>query len=151
LADIVDSKTRSRMMAGIRSRDTRPEIMVRKSLHAKGFRFRLNTPDLPGRPDLVLPRYRVVVFVHGCFWHGHQCRLFHWPKSNPKFWRKKISGNMKRDAANLQNLVREGWSVLTVWECALRNRSEAGIQASLDRAAHWIGKSRIRPGRHTIA
>ncbi len=150
MADVVDSETRSRMMAGIRNRNTRPEIHVRKLLHARGYRYRLGSTGIPGKPDIVLPKYRVVVFVHGCFWHGHQCEIFRWPKSNQKFWRTKIGGNMRRDQANLDRLIREGWSVLTVWECVLRHSTESQIASKLDRASQWIRKVRKRPGRHTL-
>ena len=93
MADVVDRKTRSRMMSGIRGKNTRPELLIRKGLHARGFRFRLHDKRLPGKPDLVLPKYSAVIFVHGCFWHGHDCHLFKWPQSRREFWRKKITRN----------------------------------------------------------
>lgn len=137
-SDIVDAATRSRMMAGIRSKDTKPEMVVRRGLHRMGFRFRLHSRGLPGRPDLILPRYGVVVFVHGCFWHGHDCPFFHWPKSREDFWREKIGGNMKRDDAVAKRLQQTGWRIMTIWECAFRGRSEAAAEQILDRAADWI-------------
>ena len=90
MADVVDKATRSRMMAGIKGKDTNPEIFLRKALFALGFRFRLHRPDIPGRPDIVLPKHRALVLVHGCYWHGHQCRNFKWPVTNAQFWRDKI-------------------------------------------------------------
>ena len=117
MADIVDRETRSRMMSGIRGKDTKPEILVRKALHAAGYRFRLHRKDLPGKPDIVLPRYRTVVFVHGCFWHGHKCKHFKWPKTREDFWREKIMRNMERDREAVAALEKLGWTVKVVWEC----------------------------------
>lgn len=102
MADVVDSATRSRMMSGIRGRNTKPEIMIRSLLHHHGFRFRLHVRDLPGKPDIVLPRHHAVIFVHGCFWHGHDCPLFKWPGTRADFWREKIGRNQSND-----NLARE--------------------------------------------
>lgn len=113
------------MMSRIGPKDTKPEIMVRKGLHGLGFRYRLHAKDLPGKPDIVLPKYRTVIFVHGCFWHGHEgCHYFRIPKTNTDFWRTKIGRNQERDAAVRQRLVESGWRVLTVWECATRQVSE---------------------------
>ena len=98
MPDIVDTETRSRMMAGIRRKDTKPEIMVRKALHHLGYRYRLHDRKLPGKPDLVLPRYRAVILIHGCFWHAHECHLFKWPSTRNAFWREKIGRNRCRDA-----------------------------------------------------
>ena len=120
MTDVVDSATRSRMMSGIRGKNTRPEIAVRKALHRAGLRFRLHRKDLPGKPDIVLPRYRAVIFVHGCFWHGHDCHLVKMPQTRPEFWRKKIKDNIRRDLRNSQLLVGSGWRVLRIWECALK-------------------------------
>ena len=98
MVDVVDSATRSRMMAGIRSKSTQPELTIRKALHAQGFRYRLHPGNVPGHPDIALPRYRAAVFVNGCFWHGHDCQLFHFPATRPEFWREKIARNRLRDA-----------------------------------------------------
>lgn len=115
-------------MAAIKGADTRPELYVRKSLHAAGYRFRLHRKDLPGKPDLVLPRFRLVIFVHGCFWHGHRCGTDHRPRSNAAYWTEKIARNVERDARN-QSLLREaGWIVRTVWECQLVEGTEALIR-----------------------
>lgn len=108
-------------MSGIRARDTKPEIVVRKYLHAHGFRYRIAPKNLPGKPDIVLPRYRTVIFVHGCFWHGHaNCSYFVWPKSSHEFWRAKIRGNRVRDRGAVKMLIAEGWRVGVLWECATR-------------------------------
>ena len=120
--DIVDQSTRSRMMAGIRGKNTRPEIVVRTLLHSAGFRYRLHRRDLPGAPDLVLPKYRVAILVHGCFWHLHEgCRFSKVPASNREFWAKKLGGNRERDRRQGDLLRALGWRVLIIWECATRD------------------------------
>ena len=124
--DVVDSATRSRMMARIRSKDTKPEMTVRRYLHGQGFRYRLHVRDLPGSPDLVLPKYRVAILVHGCFWHRHAgCRFATTPASNVERWNVKFRANMDRDARKLESLEKAGWHVIVVWECELR-RDPAG-------------------------
>ncbi len=110
-------------MAAISGRDTKPELIVRRALHAVGFRFRLHRRDLPGRPDIVFPKYRTVIFVHGCFWHRHDCRYFRWPKTRVEFWRKKIAANVQRDRRNQHCLRDLGWRVEVVWECAVLGRT----------------------------
>jgi DNA mismatch endonuclease, patch repair protein len=130
--DIVDTATRSRMMSGIRSSNTKPEIAVRRSLHAAGLRYRLHVRTLPGSPDVVLPRYRTVVFVHGCFWHQHQgCRYATTPASNLEKWRLKFEQNRTRDIRNLDALREAGWRVLVVWECGVRMFAKTGELATL--------------------
>ena len=137
MVDIVDSETRSRMMAGIRGRNTKPEMLVRRQLHARGFRYRLHVRGLAGRPDIVLPRYRAVVFVNGCFWHAHKgCNLFKIPATRTDFWREKLDANRRRDIGNLLKLQREGWRVATVWECVLRGDSPA-----IEKLADWLKSS----------
>lgn len=123
--DVVDAATRSRMMKGIRSKDTQPELIVRKYLHAQGFRYRLHARNLPGSPDLVLPRYRVAILVHGCFWHRHAgCKYATTPANNAERWKLKFDANIERDARK-ENLLRAaGWKVLVVWECELRRAPE---------------------------
>ncbi|MEL6422726.1 MAG: very short patch repair endonuclease [Pseudomonadota bacterium] len=138
MADIVDAATRSRMMSGIRGKDTKPELAVRRGLHRIGFRFRLHVKDLPGRPDLVLPRYRAVIFVNGCFWHGHDCNLFKWPKTRPEFWREKIEGNMKRDETKIAMLTNHGWRVATVWECTFKGADRLFQDRIIASIADWV-------------
>jgi DNA mismatch endonuclease (patch repair protein) len=119
--DVVSKTVRSRMMAGIRGKDTLPEIHVRKVLHNHGFRFRLHSKNLPGKPDIVLPRYRVCIFVHGCFWHRHpECRYATSPKTRPEFWTEKFRQNVERDKKNREALLHMGWRVIEIWECAIR-------------------------------
>lgn len=116
--DIVSSEKRSRMMSGIKGKNTKPELAVRKLVHRMGFRYRLHRKDLPGSPDLVFPRLKKVIFVHGCFWHRHPgCRFAYTPKSNVQFWLEKLEGNARRDTVSLSLLDALGWVVLIVWEC----------------------------------
>lgn len=124
MVDIVDQETRSRMMSGIQGKNTKPELLVRKYLHGRGLRFRLHAKELPGKPDLVFPKYRTVVFVHGCFWHRHpKCKFAYIPKSNTAFWLEKLQGNRKRDAKKVLELRKLGWRSLVVWECSLDDKS----------------------------
>lgn len=128
MADVFSKKKRSEVMSRIRSKNTKPEMLVRKYLHGLGFRYRLHSQSLQGKPDLALPKYKTVVFVHGCFWHGHKnpsCNVARVPKSNTKFWIDKISYNQSRHVTNLKELKKSGWLVLTVWECDLKPKSRA--------------------------
>jgi DNA mismatch endonuclease (patch repair protein) len=118
--DVLTPDQRHRNMSRIRGRDTKPELLLRRGLHAAGFRFRLHSQRLPGRPDLVFPRYRAAILVHGCFWHGHDCSLFKLPATRSEFWASKIAGNRSRDDRNLQEIRAAQWRVLTVWECCLK-------------------------------
>nr|WP_282597161.1 DNA mismatch endonuclease Vsr [Rhizobacter sp. SG703] len=118
--DTISPDQRSKVMGRIRSKDTGPELVVRSILHRLGYRFRLHRKDLPGKPDIVLPRHRKIVLVQGCFWHGHTCRLASKPKSNSGYWEQKIAGNKARDARNIEALQERGWIVLEVWECDVR-------------------------------
>lgn len=118
--DTIDQARRSELMSRIRSKDTKPELTVRQILHRLGYRFRLHRKDLPGRPDIVLPRHRKIILVHGCFWHGHTCRLASKPKSNTGYWSDKIVKNKERDTRNLHALEEAGWTVLELWECDIR-------------------------------
>ena len=125
-------------MAANRGRDTRPELLLRRGLHARGRRYRLQDRALPGRPDLVFPGPHAVIFVHGCFWHGHDCPMFKQPASNGEFWRAKIDRNRERDATALSSLRAAGWRVLTVWECALRGRARCPLEELLDGVHVWL-------------
>ena len=123
MADTISKAERSALMARIRGKDTKPEVFVRSALHRAGFRFRLYARGLPGRPDIVLPRHGVVIFVHGCFWHRHGCALASEPATRRRFWQAKFEANMARDRRNARALRKLGWRVLTVWECALRTKT----------------------------
>lgn len=119
--DVVDSKTRSRMMAGIRAKNTAPEMVIRKLLYGAGYRYRLHGGNLPGRPDIVMKGRRIAIFVHGCFWHSHEgCCLYKRPQGNREFWQKKLDANVERDKIAVEELVSSGWSVIVVWECTTR-------------------------------
>ncbi len=138
MVDIVDSEKRSRMMSGIRGKDTRPEVWIRKALHRRGFRFRLHDKTLPGKPDLVFPRYRAVIQVQGCFWHRHDCHLFKWPSTRSEFWRKKILGNVERDKATQEQLQKLGWKILVIWECALKGKEKLPQQEVIRTIEAWL-------------
>lgn len=125
-------------MAAIRAKDTQPELLIRRALHGRGFRYRLHVKNIPGKPDMVLPRYGAAVFVHGCFWHGHECSLFRWPTTRAAFWRDKIGGNHTRDTAVRQRLLDAGWRVATVWECALKGRNRLPIPEIIDSLDAWL-------------
>ena len=131
-------------MRRIGGRDTKPEMLLRRGLHGRGLRYTLHAASLPGKPDMVFPRHRAVVFAHGCFWHGHGCSLFRWPKTRATFWRTKINGNMERDQRVLAALEAEGWRVLVVWECALKGRDGRVVQDVLSRAEAFVRESRAR-------
>lgn len=146
--DIVDEATRSRMMSGIRGRDTAPELLVRQGLHQRGLRYVLGGRGLPGRPDLVFPARRTVVFVHGCFWHRHSgCRYAYMPKTRPEFWAAKLGGNADRDARNGSRLKELGWHVEVIWECALKANPNSSIRALAKRISSR-GQERSRPRKH---
>lgn len=132
------------MMAGIRGKDTKPEIMLRLGLHRIGFRFQLHRANLPGKPDMVFPKHKAVLFAQGCFWHGHDCHLFKWPKSREEFWRTKIQQNRERDVASIQRLRAAGWRVGEVWECALKGRGRLDAQVVLRSCAEWLLSSTER-------
>jgi DNA mismatch endonuclease (patch repair protein) len=126
------------MMSGIRSSNTKPEIMIRKSLHASGFRYRLHAREVPGTPDMVFPRYDAAVFVNGCFWHGHDCHLFRLPSTRTEFWAEKIERNRKRDMTVRQELQNSRWRTLTIWECAIKGRNSIGLLEVVSATASWL-------------
>lgn len=120
MTDTLTGEARSRLMSRVRQKNTAPEVRLRKRLHAEGLRYVLHTASLPGRPDMVFPRYRTVVFVHGCFWHGHDCRSGRGPSTNQEYWSEKIAANQARDARKASELEARGWRVITVWECEIK-------------------------------
>ena len=137
MVDIVDKATRSRMMGGIKGANTKPERDLRAALHAQGFRYRLHAKNIVGRPDLVFPKYRAVVFVHGCFWHRHEgCRYATTPATRPEFWQAKFEANVARDKRAETELQAAGWRVAIVWECALNKKSK--IDSTVDHVAAWL-------------
>lgn len=137
MTDIVDPRTRSRMMAGIKGKNTKPELVLRRALHAKGLRFRLHSTKITGAPDIVFPKYGAVVFVHGCFWHRHSgCRYATMPSTRPDFWQAKFAANVVRDESVKATLLSTGWRVATVWECALRTISI--VEDTTQQLVDWL-------------
>lgn len=138
MADVLTQAQRRLNMSRVRGRNTRPELILRKGLHARGLRFRIHRKDIPGRPDLAFISARAVVFVHGCFWHGHRCPLFKVPETRTDFWMNKISANIRRDAAVALQLRAEGWRSLVVWECCLRGKGRLPLNVTLDLVESFI-------------
>jgi DNA mismatch endonuclease (patch repair protein) len=156
--DIVDQPTRSRMMAAIKGRNTKPELAMRRALHSRGLRFRLHVKNIAGRPDLVFPKFKAVVFVHGCFWHRHEgCKYSTTPSTRPVFWQAKFRQNIARDSTVRAELLRSGWRVSTAWECALRTPEQIETAADLlsswlrgDAAEFEIGETRLIPQKEDL-
>jgi len=141
VADTVDSSTRSRIMAAVKGHNTKPELLIRSLLHKNGFRFRLHVKDLPGKPDIVLPRYRSVIFVHGCFWHGHQnCQFFRMPTTHTEFWQAKILRNQSNDSKVVKLLLASNWRVCIVWECSIRG-AKKDPEKVVSTIADWLSGS----------
>lgn len=138
MIDVHSIAVRSKNMAAIKSRNTKPEMLVRRALHQAGFRYRLHVASLPGKPDLVFPRYKAVIFVQGCFWHQHQCAMFHWPKTRTEWWRQKISANRAHDEAMQDKLRELGWRVMLVWECALKGKNKMPPDQLTADISHWL-------------
>lgn len=143
MSDIVDKITRSRIMSNIRSSNTKPELLIRSLLHLKGFRFRVNVRQLPGKPDIVLSRYRCVIFVNGCFWHGHNCSFFKWPKSNKSFWLNKINKNRSNDKKVVKRLLLDGWRVGVVWECIIRGKNISNGTRVAREFEKWVKSKKL--------
>jgi DNA mismatch endonuclease (patch repair protein) len=141
--DIVDAKTRSRMMSGIKGKNTRPEIIIRKELHRRGIRYRLHSQKLPGKPDIVFLKKHVVIFVHGCFWHGHNCHLFKLPSTRTDFWQKKIENNKLNDQKVERLLISEGWRILIIWECALKGKKKLEVNIVGDTISSFLEADKI--------
>lgn len=138
MVDIVSAEKRSLMMSKIRSKDTKPELLIRKGLHRKGNRYRLHDSKLPGRPDLVFPKWNAVLFVHGCFWHGHNCHLFRLPQTREEFWKNKIDKNIRRDRTAIRCLKEKGWRVAIVWECALKGKHKIELADTILKIENWL-------------
>lgn len=129
-------------MAAIKGSHTKPELQIRKALHAAGFRYRLHVRDLPGRPDLVFPKFKTVIFVNGCFWHHHDCHLFKWPATRQDFWREKIDRNVANDERSNAALLKRGWRVATIWECALKGKTRLSAERAVQVLADWMKSDR---------
>lgn len=125
-------------MSNITGKDTKPELLIRKSLHRRGYRYFLHKSGLPGKPDLVFKKYNAVVEINGCFWHFHGCHLFKWPATRPEFWREKLSKNAERDSRNHQELLAMGWRVLVVWECSIKGTQRLPLEQVVDKIEEWI-------------
>ena len=140
MADIVSPAIRSRMMSGIGGKNSLPELLIRRLLFSAGYRFRLHRRDLPGTPDIVMPGKQIAIFVHGCFWHAHQgCKYFKVPKTRPDFWAAKLQANINRDHKSVDALVKMGWRVLCVWECATRDHKTCELLGN--EMVHWINSN----------
>lgn len=143
MVDIVDSSIRSRMMAGIKGRNTKPELLIRSLLHKKGFRFRLHVKNLPGKPDIVLPKYKSIIFIHGCFWHGHQgCHLFRLPATRTEFWQEKILRNQTNDHRAVELLLASNWRVCIVWECSIRG-AKKDPEKVVNKISDWLSGNEL--------
>ena len=138
MADIVSTKDRSRMMAGIKGKNTKPEIMIRTALHSRGFRYRLHNFKLPGKPDILFPKYNAVIQINGCFWHKHDCHLFKWPSSRQEFWHPKLVQNQEKDKENNKALRALGWRILIIWECALKGKEKIDFEEVIRKVTAWL-------------
>lgn len=138
MVDIVDKNKRSWMMSRIRGKNTKPELIIRKALFAQGYRYKLHDKLLPGKPDLVFPKFQAVIFIHGCFWHGHECHLFKWPSTREKFWKNKILGNRNRDMENIEELKSKGWRILVIWECAIKGKTKLSFTELVEVVSDWL-------------
>lgn len=151
MVDVLTPEQRRLNMSRIRGRDTKPEMQLRRALHARGFRFRLHRRDLPGCPDLVFPGCRSVIFVHGCFWHGHDCAMFKLPVTRAEFWAAKIAENQKRDGRALENLANSGWRALVVWECDFRGPARPSLEKVIDEVEAWLSANGCGRNCHQTA
>lgn len=136
--DIVNKQTRSRYMAGIKSKDTSPEVRIRKELHRRGYRYRLHSGKLTGKPDVVLKKHRAVILVNGCFWHMHGCKLFKLPQTRTEFWKEKLESNVRRDQRNQVLLNEEGWRVFVIWECGIKSKKQLVVEQAVDVFEAWL-------------
>jgi DNA mismatch endonuclease (patch repair protein) len=138
MPDVHSPEARSRNMSAVRGKDTKPEMLIRSELHRRGYRYRLHVRDLPGRPDLVFPKFGAALFVHGCFWHAHACNLFRLPGTRRQFWQTKLEGNLERDRRSESVLHAAGWRVGVIWECALRGPTRLPEGTVADRVESWL-------------
>lgn len=142
MKDRLNKADRSRLMSSVRNKNTEPELNVRKALFAKGIRYRLHTSDLPGCPDLVFPKYKAIIFIHGCFWHNHHCKHGSLPKTNREFWMAKLKGNGVRDKQNIIKLKDMGWRVKVIWSCTLKNKIKFDSIRCVEEIVNWLQNSR---------
>jgi DNA mismatch endonuclease (patch repair protein) len=140
VVDKISIDARSRNMAAIRGKDTKPELAIRRALHRLGFRYRLHGTDLPGKPDMVFPKYKAVIQVNGCFWHGHDCGTAKVPQSRVEYWGPKIERTKARDAATVAAIDAMGWRSLTIWECCMRGKGSPGLEWAVETAARWLAE-----------
>ena len=138
MADIFDAGKRSEIMASFSGKDTKPELWLRKALHRKGYRYRIHDKSLSGKPDIVFRRFNAVVFVHGCFWHGHNCPLFRMPSSNEQYWKVKINSKRRRDTKVNSQILEKGWRILTVWECSLKGNAKMNLDSLISAIEDWL-------------
>lgn len=138
MADTFSKKERSNLMSRIGSKNTKPEMKIRKGLHSMGFRYSLHDKNLPGKPDLKLPKYNTIIEINGCFWHGHDCTGFRMPKSRLDYWENKIEKNRSRDKKNINKLFEMGWRVLIIWECSMRGKYSQDLVGVLEKAKNWL-------------
>lgn len=138
MPDVFTKEKRSEVMSRIRGQNTSLELKIRKALFRRGFRYKLHEKNLPGKPDLVFPSYSSIIFIHGCFWHGHNCHLFKWPSTRSDFWELKINRNRQVDARNYRRLKEDNWFILTIWECALKGKKRQPLEDVIDSVEHWL-------------
>ena len=136
--DIVSQEKRSSMMSSIHSKNTKPEMRIRKALYSRGYRYRLHSSTILGKPDIVMRKYNAVIFIHGCFWHGHDCKLFRLPKTRTEFWENKITANRERDSKVMSILQKDGWRIAVIWECAMRGKGKMDFEDIMDSLTDWI-------------
>lgn len=142
IMDVVSREKRSSMMSGIRSKDTKPEMKIRKALYSRGYRYRLHSSKIQGKPDIIMRKYNAVIFIHGCFWHGHNCKLFRLPKTRTAFWENKINTNRERDRKVVSILQKDGWRIAVIWECSMRGKGKMDFEDIMDRLTEWIESDR---------
>ena len=138
MTDVHTKEIRSKNMAAIKGKNTKPELKIAQALRKRKIKFQTHVKDLPGKPDFVLPEYGAIIFFHSCFWHQHHCHLFHWPSSRPEFWKTKLDRNVIVDRRNERQLKKQGWWILKIWECALKGKRKIDFDVLMDRVEHWI-------------